>query len=733
MILFLFSLTLFGSAFLLFFIQPMFAKMVLPVLGGSPQVWTTCMLFFQFALLGGYAYAHFLAVRLTVRRQILLHLLLMAAAASVLPVALPPGWRPSAAGNPVAELLGILSVTAGLPFFVASTSAPLLQSWFSRLKLPDARDPYFLYASSNGGSLLALLSYPVLVEPGLPLAGQSHAWFCGYGVLILLTALSGWVVFKTSVSRSLQPAAGEETFPADDAGTLSRRRKAGWVFWAFVPSSLMLGLTTFISTDLAPVPLIWVVPFALYLVSFMFAFSRRRRDPRPFLRWLLPFMLVPVAMLIAFGVNQPHSVIILCHLAFFFWAALFCHTELACDRPGPGRLTEFYLWIAVGGLCGGIFNSLLAPVLFNSILEYPLAAALLCFVRPLRPFRFSWKESVPDFLLPLLTGAGMILIFALLPGLPGPLKPAGKILLAAAPPLICFTFRGRSLRFFLGLIVFMLTGMALNVQEHVVKKLYADRSFFGVALVQSWESSSGKYHRLIHGTTIHGMQHQESGREREPAAYYHPNGPVGQFFAASAGTRRSDIAVVGLGSGGLSAYAAAGERWDFYEIDPMVKTIALDPRLFTFLEKCPAAWRIILGDGRLSLQDAADRRYDMIFLDVFSSDAIPVHMMTREAVEIYFRKLKPDGLLIVHISNRYLNLEPVFTRLAEVLRLEGVIQRYRSPHEDFSKSDWIVIGRPGHELLQKLPGDPRWKPLSARGRKVPVWTDQFSDILAAWK
>ena len=674
----LFGITIFLGASLLFLVQPMFARMALPLLGGAPAVWNTAMVFYQATLLVGYAYAHVTVRWLGVRRQAGLHVLILLLPLVTLPIALPAGWIPPGDSSPISWLLALLAVAVGLPFFAVSATSPVLQAWFATTDHPAARNPYVLYAASNVGSLLALLSYPLLVERLFPLGVQSRLWAWGYGGLVLLVAGCALALrraksIQASASTDAPARARAPDAPVADgaaAAPISSGRRARWIALAAVPSSLMLSVTTYISTDIAAIPLLWIVPLALYLLTFALVFGRRRIVPHRFWVELLPVALLPLVLVLVARANEPLALVIPTHLVTFFVAAMVCHGELALDRPDPRHLTEFYLWLAIGGVVGGAFTALIAPKVFTNVLEYPLVLALL----PLLPARppAAWQggvRQVLDVLLPL--GLG-ILTVGLIVGLersglgPEAIGPAVGFV-----TILCLTFCRRPVRFALGLAALMLGGAVYRGEEGQL--LYAERSFFGVSRVT--REPTGRYHMLMHGTTLHGMQALAPARRREPLTYFHRNGPLGQFFSVVEGAvPRRAVAVVGLGAGSLACYGTPEQRWTFYEIDPIVFRIAANPRYFTFLRDCPPKPFVILGDARLTLARAPDGAYDLIVLDAYSSDAPPMHLITLDAVRLYLTKLAPDGVLVFNISNRHLVLEPV---LGAIARAAGLVARTR--------------------------------------------------------
>ena len=725
----IFTATLFLSAALVFLVEPMFAKMTLPLLGGAPAVWNTCILFFQAALLGGYAYAHATTTFLQVRQQAVLHLVLLLISLSVLPIGMPSAWSQPSENDPIIWLLALLLVALGPPFFVLSATAPLVQSWFLRSGHPMAGDPYFLYVASNSGSLAALLAYPILLEPNLRLPDQSHLWTFGYLLLMLLLTVciaAVWRAPTTSGPGVHHGENGQNGHGTPGHARLSLGLRIRWVLLAFIPSSLMLGLTTYITTNVAPMPLLWVVPLALYLLSFVVVFARNPWISPSFVNHLVPILVLPVATTLVLGPRGQLWLLVPLHVLAFFIISLACHGELARQRPAPSRLTEFYLLIGVGGVVGGIFNALVAPTLFTGVLEYPLVLVLACFVR---------RSPAP-------TRLDLSLALAICIAVSGAIwlahTSAGGtavtlLLMICLPVLLCFAVRNRPLPFGLGVGTLLITTTALLGSGHQI--LYRHRSFFGVLQVINDESKGVRI--LANGTTNHGSQSLDPARQREPLAYFYRTGPIGQVFAALSDVRPvSPVAVIGLGTGSLACYGESGQEFTFYEIDPAVVRIARDARYFTFLQVCPPEVHIVVGDARLSLATAPDGHYGLIVLDAFSSDAIPSHLITRQALRLYMQKLAQAGLLAVHISNNHLDIEPVVANLAHDSRIVGLAQQDLrvmplEARAGKTASHWVVLARRPQDL-HALRNDRRWHILVPPADRA-VWTDDFSNILSIIK
>ncbi len=719
----LFSLTLFVSAALVFLIQPMFAKFVLPLFGSTPAVWNASLVFFQLALLAAYLYAHVATRRLAVRRQVLVHLALLALPLLVLPIAVPDDFVPSPGESQVPQLLGLLAVTVGLPFFVVAATSPLLQRWLASIDHPAAGDPYFLYAASNLGSILGLLSYPLALERGLRLDDQGWLWSAGYGLLAALLLACALVVWRSRTAPAL--AAGRSDEPGPRGAPVSGARRARWILLAFVPSSLMLGVTTYLTTDIAPIPLLWAVPLSLYLLSFTIVFAPGSGG-LALHRWMvlaLPPLALAVAVLLVLEIDDLLWTLVAVHLLAFFVAAMVCHGELARDRPAATSLTGFYLAIAVGGALGGVFNAIVAPALLDSLLEYPLALVLACLCLPRRAPR-SGGERRLDLALPVAVGvaAALLLVLAdqigdvvsLGDGETQELEQATALGLAA---LLALTLVRRPLRFGLAAAAIVVAGL-LPIGEQD-RELYQARSFFGVYRVT--QSRGGDLHWLTHGTTLHGAQSRRPGLVLEPQTYYQRREPIGQLVDALRPATLRRAAVIGLGTGTMACHARRGDRWTFYEIDPLVERIARDPRLFTYLRDCPGRHDVVLGDARLSLARASGVRYGLIVLDAFTSDAIPIHLLTREALALYRSRLREGGVLALHISNNYLDLEPVVAQLA---RDAGLACRAQQGAD----SDWAVLAvRRRH--LRAVSSDLRWH--ACRRGEGAVWTDDFSNLVGS--
>jgi hypothetical protein len=742
MLLIVFIVSMFVSATLLFLVEPMIAKMLLPLLGGTPAVWNTCLVFFQVMLLAGYSYAYVTMKWLSHKTQIIVHVVLVLiplAVVSALPFHLPHGWDPPTHYSPVFWLLGVLLFTVGLPFFVLSSTTPVLQRWFGDSDHEHAHDPYFLYAASNVGSLAGLLAYPILLEPLLRLSQQGRWWKSGYVVFVLMTVTCALLVWKRGVDHT--PAVAQQSAGNEAVGNVWRQRLR-WIVLAFVPSSLMIGVTTSLTTDVPAIPLFWVLPLALYLISFVLVFAKRPPISHDWLIRREPFFILAALIPVVSQVKMPLAVLLPIYLLGLFVVAMVCHGELAKSRPGVDRLTEFYLWISVGGVIGGIFNSLVAPLVFHSVLEFPLvliAAALLrpaIDVVPLEGTKLAWAKR-KDWLLPLALGLCMAVVFLWISH--AGLKPsrALNILLFGYSTLWCLSFGKRPLRFAAGVTALFLASFLYPGSFGRI--LHTERSFFGVSRVTN--DVTGKFRYLFHGGTVHGVQSLDPTRSREPLAYYTRSGPAGEIFRAEqARMPHADVAVIGLGAGALACELGPQQTLTYYEIDPTVVRLAENPEYFTFLSQCAPQSKVVLGDARLKLRDAPDGKYGLIVLDAFSGDTIPMHLLTREALALYLRKLAPGGVLAFHISNLYLQLSSTLAALANDAHLMDITEDDTAVSQaeiDGGKfpSKWVVMARSEgdiKDLSQDVSSSARWVSVGAQPA-VRVWTDDYSNLLSIIK
>ncbi len=746
-VLILFVATIFLSAALLFVVEPMFARMALPLLGGSPAVWNTALVFYQAVLLLGYAYAHALS-RITPRRQAMFHSVVLLLPALALPIAVAHHGLPPGGGNPIPWLLGLLVSAVGLPFFVVSTGGSLLQRWFARTGHGGARDPYFLYAASNLGSLLGLLAYPLIIEPGLTVAEQSYAWTIGYVVLAGLTLACAWLALRPESEAADLPDAPLADAASDAArAPIPWQRCLRWVLWAFVPSSLLLGVTTHLTSDVGSLPLLWVIPLALYLVTFTVAFGKPGLAPRNLIQRALALVTVLVTATLAARANEPFAFILGLDLALLVLTGLLFHGMLAEDRPGASELTGFYLWVALGGVLGGGFNALLAPLIFSSVAEYPIVLVLACLVAPaivtsvvhapgiagvIVHADVRRRLSLLDALLPALAGALTLTAIALVKRFGLISSPLVVFLTFVWPALLVFSFSRRPLRFGLGVAAMLLAASTFTIGGG--KLLHEERSFFGVHRVIA---TVGGKHLLLHGSTFHGLQWIDPAKHDQPLSYYHREGPFGQIFADRAARKRPlRVGLVGLGAGALVAYAHAGDSWAAYEIDPVVDRLARDRRYFTYIADAPVPLRTVLGDGRLSLAADSSARYDVLVLDAYSSDAIPVHLLTREAIALYMNRLAPGGILAFNLSNRHLDLEPVLAAIALdahlVCRLHDDIDVTPEQYVAGRFPARVAVVARAVDDLGGIARDRRWiAPRPQPGLRL--WTDDYSSLLPIYQ
>jgi spermidine synthase len=715
----LFLVTVLTGSFLLFLTQPMVARMALPRLGGAPAVWNSAMLVYQGLLLAGYAYAHFLT-RLRPRRQAGVHLALFAVAALWLPIGLTGATLPPDAS---AALWApwFLASSIGPLFFIISAQAPLMQRWYA---LESARgDPYPLYAASNLGSFAGLLSYPLLVEPLLTLEQQSLVWSAGYALLVLMVAACALTV----------PPAAVETVPEAAGPAPSRRRLLHWVALAAVPSGLMLSTTTHLTTDIVALPMLWVLPLALYLLSFVIAFAGRRKPANIVVAVAPLFLLVAGGFAFSGGTEQPFFTATL-GLLLLLIVAVALHAEMYRLRPDSAHLTAFYLAMAVGGVLGGIFCAILAPTLFDWAYEHPLLIAAAALLVPQSPF-LPWAARMH----PALRWGLVLLAFALSwagDTRMGPFDDAVSALVGSVLiSLIALNFIGSRVAFALGVVALMMSYGGWTKLEQS-RAGFRTRSYFGIYTVTMRMNPPTR--QLTHGTTLHGAQNLTAGMEAEPTTYYAPRSGVGHALASLPIFHGPDAAVgvVGLGTGTLSCFAQPGQDWRFFEIDPVMARIASDPSRFSFLSRCAPRAKIVLGDARLSLALEPAGRLDLLAVDAFSSDAIPIHLLTREALQVYRRALKPDGLLLIHISNRYLDLEPVLAAAAKRDGWHAAALDYSpGPLEEgrnLSRSIWVAMARDRDTLMTIgiASGEDahQWRALRSRPG-FTGWTDDYASIL----
>ena len=727
----LFAGTLFVSASLMFVLQPLFGKLLLPLLGGSPAVWNTCMVFYQSILFLGYLYAHTISTRFDQRRQIQIHAAVMLISLLALPVALPENIAPPTDSNPTFWLFWTLFLAIGLPFFVVSTTAPLVQKWFASVGHHTSHDPYYLYAASNTGSLIALLSYPFLLEPAIGLAHQKTDWSLGYLILCLLIAGCAVVLWKTRQ----QTVIAEDSEPEEN--NLSLRRKLHWMALAFVPSSLLLGLTNFISTDIASVPLLWIIPLTLYLLSFVIVFSKWNDSIHPLMVKLQPIVLVPfIAYAFINPADLPYWAYLILHLLAFFFAVMVCHGELAKNRPHTRHLTTFYLIMSFAGMLGGMFNTFVAPFIFNGIYEYPIMIVAALLLRPGVAVSLN-KALLPQIIAPVLLVIVGLVVYAKVKDL---LQYFDVIVISLiALTLLTYLLRARPVAFALltGAIIFLSLGLH-GLSSHT---LYQERTFFGVLAVRESvltdeQNQPETYHELFHGTTKHGAQRLAANLATIPLTYYSRPGPMGQLFKEFDNKDQNwNIGIVGLGAGALVCYAKDQQNWTLYEIDPLVIDIASNPDYFSYLQRCAKNPEMRIGDARLSLEKEPDQKFDLLVMDAFSSDSVPTHLLTEEALALYFKKLKPNGILAFHITNRHLLLKKVLSIHAEHLHFAALIQEFK-PMQALPlvvATDWVVMAKQPETLAPlSLSRLGNWQKMPLYFDMNP-WTDDYTNIVSIWK
>jgi SAM-dependent methyltransferase len=716
-----FTLTICAGSFLLFLVQPMIARMALPRLGGAPSVWNSAMLVYQALLLGGYAYAHWLG-RFQPRTQSVIHLAGFALAALMLPIGLM-ATNPPADANPFLWVPWLFILSIGPLFFIVAAQAPLMQRWFA---LSGGGNPYPLYAASNLGSFGGLIAYPLLVEPLMSIVGQRWLWSAGYiGVLLLV------LLCALGLPKALENG-GAQAVPVAPP---RMKTVAYWILLAAVPSGMMLSTSLYLTTDILAMPMLWVVPLGLYLLSFSVAFASDRRPAR-----LIGYV-TPTILVFAAGCAFPNAagrpiIYASVGLAMLFTVSVTLHSAMFDRRPDAQHLTRFYLAMSVGGVVGGIFCALVAPLIFNWAYEYPLLIVLAALLIGNVPLLSSggWNDAL--WRGPLtwgLLGIGFLLSMVT----EGGLWPSGMAGVSALIVMGLCLFSGfalgRRVPFALSLVVFMLALQGWPRLAQSFEPGVMTRSFFGIYAIRD---NPGRDRTLVHGTTIHGVQNQGSdARQRMPTTYYGPRSGVGLAMRAAPALYgpNARIDVVGLGAGTLGCYKQPGQSWRIYEIDPAIVSIASDPKRFTFLSKCAPDAEIIVGDARLMLARAPAAAADILAVDAFSSDSVPMHLLTREAFETYDRRLAPGGLLLIHISNRYLNLEPVLAAAAEngwTARFRKFVASKAERNDNITSSHWVAFSRDPEALERLIARTPteEWTMLAKRSG-FTAWTDDYGSIL----
>ncbi len=727
----LFVIAVFTSAALVFMVQPMVAKLVLPMLGGSPAVWNTSMAFFQTALLVGYGYAHFLQTISSVRRQIVVHIAALALAGLLLPLRISGLLGEPSSTMPILWLLGVLTVSIGLPFAILSATAPLVQAWHARVvKGEGAKEPYALYAASNLGSLLALLAYPIAMEPLLTLQAQRLAWTGGYGLFVALLAALALLVWRSSQATD---RAGVEAAVSQTAAP-SWRERLVWVGLAAIPSSLMLGVTTHLATDVASAPFLWVLPLALYLATFIIAFQSKPLIS-PYWGLLLQGAALPTCVFLLPQQGAALWLQLLVHLSCFFLSALVCHQALVARRPDPAHLTVFYLCLSIGGVVGGAFNAVVAPQVFDWVAEYPLVLVLAGLARPWRWGRMSeWETGV--FIAGLLATLGAAAMDDVVRDFLTFDRFTTLKTMLAVGLVAAFILRQRG-------ILFTILLATLSIGAHTVSdtatELSSQRSFFGVLRQTAYGAPElgGDLRLLAHGTTLHGAQAPEGRFRCKPLVYYAAETPIGQVFTMTQAIRPAmRVGAVGLGTGSVASYVRKSDHLTFFEIDPLVIDISGPRGDFTYTSQC-AAGRVdyVLGDARLTLEKQPNGVFDILLIDAFSSDAIPAHLLTVEAVRSYLAKLKPDGVLVLHLSNRHLELKTPAAAVALAAGGYPLLQEYRQDGQNVryweSSEDVIIVGKT-RTALAPYEAEGFWAPADPRGTKP--WTDDYTNLIGAlWR
>ncbi|HTK35464.1 MAG TPA: fused MFS/spermidine synthase [Caulobacteraceae bacterium] len=709
----LFVAVVFASAALVFLVEPLVGKLLLPLLGGSPAVWNTSLAFFQLALLAGYGYAHALQRLGSLRRQMAVHLAMLTLAAMVLPLRMSGLMGPPWVQAPALWLAATLAVSLGPPFAVLSATAPLLQTWYARLNGNgnEAANPYSLYAASNLGSLLALAAYPMLVEPLVGLSAQARLWSFAYAGFALLLAGMTTMAWR---------------LPAVAAPVLARvaatgwRERTVWIALAAAPSSLLAGVTAHLAADVASAPFLWVVPLELYLATFVIAFAGRAKGPSPGLL-MVQVLAVPTSLSLLFEPTTPWPQQLAVHLTAFFVTALVCHQGLAARRPEPGRLTEFYLCLSVGGVIGGGFNAFLAPLLFPDVWEYPAVLVLACLARPSAPAKpdrrgLGWLAAGLVWVAPLCIPAL---------ALPDILRQA----LMLAPVVIAVMLRDRTVA-----VVALFAALALAGEVQGIGRYREHhRSFFGVIhIAEVHPKGLGTARIMVHGTTLHGVQAQGRGQACLPTAYYASPTVIGSVFARERARGPLRMGVVGLGAGTVATFVRPGDSMRFFEIDPLVERLTLDPKHFSFVHGCARGpVDVVLGDARLSLAREPAASYDLLLIDAFSSDSVPTHLLTVEALHGYLRLLRPHGVLLLHLSNRNLELvgpAAAAAKAAGASFLKGVhwVEEGTSPYVE--SSGIVLLVAPDPHSLDRYRADHQW---TEHVRLARPWTDDYTNVWGA--
>lgn len=756
-----FALTIFTGAFLLFQVQPLIGKYILPWFGGSPGVWTTCMLFFQMLLLGGYAYAHATSRHLKPRTQALVHVILLAAALATLPITPGDQWKPQGAGDPTWHILALLAVSLGLPYLVLAATGPLMQEWFRRTA-PGA-SPYRLYALSNVGSLLALISYPFYFETQFTRQAQAQFWSWGLGFYALCAGFCAWRVWRTPATPAVTTVAANA---ADDAPKPTGGQRALWIGLPACASILLLAVTNKMCQDVAVIPFLWVVPLGLYLITFIISFDSPRWYSRFYYTLALLVALIAAGVALYEGADMPIVKQVVIYSATLFIGCMVCHGELYQLRPHPSRLTSYYLMISAGGAVGGLFVALVAPYLFTNFYEIHLSLVLTALLL----LAVSWRDRAaltPRRWAVLAALLAVVAVYGALRGiglgagwlrLHGGeaqtwLRPVAEFgdssswilwaLAGAVTAVAIVVLRRRSTSGnwhawscgFMGAgAVTLALVLVAQVRDAAHGTLMSGRNFYGVLSVIAYRENDPewRYNVLQHGRITHGLQFVAPDKAPMITSYFGPNTGLGLALRQFPRQEGQRIGLLGLGVGSIAAYGKPGDTLRIYEINPQVKEIA--ETMFTYLKLCQAKVELVMGDGRLSMENEPPQNYDFLIMDAFSSDAVPVHLLTKEAFAIYQRHLKPDGAILVNISNRYLDLRPVVENAAKAFG-------YRTHHINHDEgadenedggwwlygSTWMIVSK-NDTFMNRAVLKQVASPAETKPNTIPLWTDDYASM-----